>query len=126
MKKLLIIPMLLLLISCQKTILNEERIIEIAKKMTQIKLDQSNFDYSDVVMFGNGLKAKMIELQKNATKFEFGIKKGDFEKPFGNNKADRILIIKTDYQNIGIRLKYSKSLQKYHILGWMTLENGFN
>ena len=106
--------------------MDEERIIGIGKKLTHTDFTQSDFELSDIVMVGNGLKGKMAELQKNATEFEYGIKKGDFEKPFGDDKADRILTIKTDYKNIGIRLKYDEGLDKFHILGWMFLENDLN
>lgn len=119
-----ILTLLLLLISCQQIELNEERIIGIGKKLTQTEFSQPDFkQISDIVIVGNGLRNKMTELQRNATEFEFGTKEGDFENHFEDNKADGILIIKTNYKNIGIRLIYDKGLDKYHILGWKTLED---
>ena len=114
----------MLLISCQKTELDEERIIGIGRKLTQTELSQSDYNQiSDIVIIGDGLRDKMTELQKNATEFEFEIKAGDFKESFDENKADGILTIKTEYKNIGIRLKYDNVLDKYHILGWMTLKD---
>lgn len=81
-----------------------------------------NYKISDVIVIGNGLREKMKELQKNASEFEYGTQKGDFEKPYGDNQADVILIINSDYENIGIRLKYNKEKDKYHILGWRKIE----
>jgi hypothetical protein len=124
MKNPLIVLILLLLISCQKTELDNERIIAIGKKLTQTEWIQSDYkQISDIVIIGDGLRNKMTELQKNTTEFEFGIKTGDFKEPFGDNKAYGILTIKTEYKKIGIRLKYDNDLDKYHILGWMTLKD---
>jgi hypothetical protein len=115
---------LLLLISCQQNGLNEDRITKIGKELSQTEFTQTNYpEIKDVVMVGNGLREKMTELQKNATEFEFKITEGDLEKPFGDNQADAVLAIITDYKNIGIRIKYDKGKDKYHILGWMTLNN---
>jgi len=119
-----ILTLLLLLISCQQIELDEKRIIGIGKKLTQTEFTQSEYkQIFDIVTIGNELREKMAELQKNVTEFEFGTKKGDFEEPFGDNKADAILTIKTDFENIGIRLKYDKVKDQYHILGWRTLDN---
>ncbi|PTX58976.1 hypothetical protein C8N46_11145 [Kordia periserrulae] len=123
MNSLIKILILLLLISCQKAELDEKRIIGIGKQLTHTEFSQSEFEVSDIVKIGNGMKKKIIELKKNATAFEYGINNGDFEEPFGNRKADGILTITTDYKDIGIRLKYDKKLDKFHILGWMTLAN---
>jgi len=118
------ILILLFIVSCQQNELDKDRIVEIGKKLTQTDFTQLDFkQISDIVIVGNGLREKITELQKKATEFEFGIKVGDLEEPFGDSKADGILTIKTDYKNIGIRLKYDKKMDKYHILGWMTLEN---
>ncbi len=124
MRCIIKILILLLLISCQQNELEKERIIGIGKKLTQTEFTQTDSkQISDIVIVGNGLRKKMSELQKNATEFEFGTKEGDFEEPFGDNKADAILTIKTDFENIGIRLKYDKGKDQYHILGWKTLNN---
>ena len=104
--------------------MNKERIIKIGKELSQTEFTKTNYtQITDVVMAESGLREKMTELQKNATEFEYKIVKGDFEKPFGNNRADAVLTIITNYQNIGIRIKYDKRKDKYHILGWMILNN---
>ena len=116
---ILVLTFIIGLISCQQNKLDKERILGIGKKLTQT----DSLQISDIVIVGNGLREKMTELKKNATEFEFRTQKGDYEKPYGDNHADVILIIKTDYENIGIRLKYDKEKDKYHILGWKTLDN---
>jgi hypothetical protein len=104
--------------------LNKERIIKIGKELTQTEFSETEYtQITDVVVVGNGLREKMTELQKNANEFEFKITDGDLEKPFGDNQADAVLAIITDYKNIGIRMKYDKGKDKFHILGWMTLNN---
>ncbi|WP_298311084.1 hypothetical protein [uncultured Aquimarina sp.] len=124
MKSIIKILILLSLISCQQNELDKERIIGIGKKLTQTEFTQMDSkQISDIIIVGNGLREKMTELQKNTTEFEFQTKEGDFDEPFGDNQADAILIIKTDYKNIGIRLQYDKVKNKYHILGWKTLDN---
>ncbi len=124
MRQIIKILILSLLISCQQNELNKERIIGIGKQLTQTEFSLTNSkQISDIVNVGNGLREKMSELQKNATEFEFGIKEGDLEEPYGDNQADAILTIKTDYKNIGIRLKYDKVKDQYHILGWKTMDN---
>lgn len=124
MKHIIKILILLFLISCQQNELDIERIIGIGKKLTQSKfLDKDSNQISGIVNIENGLRKEIAELQKNATEFEFQTKEGDFEKPFGDNQADAILIIKTNIKDIGIRLKYDKVKDQYHILGWKTLVN---
>jgi hypothetical protein len=124
MRSIIKILILLLLISCQQKELDKERIIGIGKELTQSEFtERDSKQISDIVIVGNDLIEKLSELQKNATEFEFGTKDGDFEKPFGDNKADGILTIKTDFENIGIRLKYDKAKDQYHILGWKTMDN---
>ena len=119
-----ILALILLLISCKQIELDEERIIGIGKKLTQTEFSQPDFkQILDLVNVGNGLRNEITELQRNATEFAFGTKVGDFENPFGDNKADGILTIKTDYKYIGIRLIYDKGLDKYHILGWKTIDD---
>lgn len=106
--------MFFILISCQQNELDNERIIRIGEKLTQTDAQQ----IPDIIVIGNGLREKMTELQNNSSEFRFEIQKGDFKMPYGDNKADVILTIKTDYKNIGIRLKYNREKDKYHILGW--------
>ncbi|CAL2091842.1 hypothetical protein [Tenacibaculum sp. 190524A02b] len=104
--------------SCKKVDVDDKRIIEIGKKLTQ-----KEFNYQDIVIVGDRLKENIVTLHKNTTEFEFVVTENDLQKPFGNNKADCVLTVKSDYKNIRIRLKYDKELDKYHILGWTTLEN---
>jgi hypothetical protein len=124
MRHIIKILILLFLFSCQQNELDKERILVIGKKLTQTEFTQmESQQISDIIAIGNGLREKMTELQKNASEFEFETQKGDFKKPYGDNQANVILTIKTDYENIGIRLKYNKEKDKYHILGWKKIEN---
>ena len=124
MRRIVKILILFFLMSCQQNEVVKERILGIGKNLTQTEFTQTDSQQiSDVIIVGNGLREKMTELQKNASEFEFGTQTGDFEKPYGDNQADVILTIKTDYENIGIRLKYNKEKDKYHILGWRKIEN---
>ncbi len=117
------ILLLLFLFSCQQNKLDKERITAIGKELTKTEFtDKDTIQLSDVVMLGNSLREKMTELQINTTGFEFQVKEGDFEKPFGDNQADATLIINSNYKNIGIRLKYDELKDKYHIMGWKTLD----
>jgi len=119
-----LIVLILLLISCQQNGLNQERILKIGKELTQTDFNETDSTQAtDIVMLGTGLKEEMIELQKNSTKFDFNITKGYLEKPIGDNQADAVLTIISDYKNIGIRMKYDKAKDKYHILGWKTLSD---
>ena len=107
-----------LLFSCDTIKLDETRIKNIGQAI--IKLDTSQ-NIPDIVFIGDRLFKEIIRLKANATTYNFKIKKGDFDEPYGDDKADCILTIDTDHQDIGIRLKYDKDKDKYHILGWLTL-----
>lgn len=118
---------LVLFISCGRQELDRTRIESIGQSL--IKLDtihKTESSISDIVFLGEGLKQKISQLKTKTTKFNTKVEKGDFKKPFGNNQADCILTIKTDIENIGIRLKYNKNKDKYDILGWMTLSTDQN
>ena len=124
MNRLIKILILLFLISCQQNELDKERIIKIGEKLTQVEFNNADSTkITDVVMVGIGLRKELTELRRNATEFEFKVQKEDLEMPLADKKADAILIINSNYKNIGIRLKYDKSKDKYHILGWSALDN---
>ena len=121
MKNILKLLTLLLLISCNKIELDENRILEIGKKLTQTDFSQFNSDFPDVVILGYGLKAKMIELQKNASEFNFGVKTSYFNIPLDNTE-NCVLTVMTDYKNIEIKLRYDNKIDKFHIIGYRTLQ----
>lgn len=120
MKRILQLLTLILLISCSTIELDENRIFQIGKKLTQTDFSQFNSDFPDVVILGDGLKTKMTELQKNASEFDFEIKTFYYDFP-SDNTENSILTIKTDYQNVEIKLKYDNEIDKFHIIGFMTL-----
>ena len=101
--------------------INEERILKIGHDILNNPPQKGpSYDHSEI-RIRNGLNNKLIELTDSLNTYELNIKKGDFSGPYGDNKADCILEIHTDYQDIGIRLKYEKKYDKYDVLGYMTL-----
>ena len=82
----------------------------------------SSYNHSEI-RIREGLNNKLITLIDSMNTYKLKIKKGDFSEPYGDNKADCILEIHTDYQDIGIRLKYEKKYDTYDVLGYMTLVN---
>ena len=110
-----------LFISCNRQIIDKDRIIKIGQAL--IKLDTLNGSrpvISDIVFIGDHLIEKVLQLKTKVKNYSFDIENGDFPKQYGDNSADCILIINTDYENIGVRLKYNKQKNKYDILGWKT------
>jgi hypothetical protein len=64
---------------------------------------------------------KMTEVKRHASSYDFKVRRGDLDYLYGNNEADYILTIITDYHDGAIRLKYNESKDKYDILGYMTI-----
>lgn len=101
---------------------NTERLINIGKRIVHLDtLNAASKYISDIVIVGDGLFQKMTEVRNHATSYDFKIKRGDLNYPYGDCKADYILTIITDYQDVAIRLRYNRSKDKYDILGYMTL-----
>ena len=89
-----------------------------------MNIDKSNLgnkNIQDIVLVGDSLIAKVLLIKANTNKYNLKVEKGDLKEPYGNDKADYVLTINTDFQNIAIRLKYNDQIKKYDILGWMTL-----
>ncbi len=120
MKNILKLLILILLISCSEIKLDKNRILNIGKKLTQTNFSQFHSNFPDVVTLGDGLKTKMTELQKNASKFGFEIKTHYLIFP-SKNTENCTLTVMTDYQNVEIKLRYDAEFDKFHIIGFMTL-----
>ncbi len=112
--------LLLFLVSCQKLELKEDRIIQIGERLTSTDFTNFNSDFPDIVTLGNSLKNKMIELQKNTTKFKINAKTSYYSLPF-DVQVDAILSITSNHRKLEIKLKHDKELDKFHILGFATL-----
>jgi hypothetical protein len=117
-----VISILVLIISCQNKNIDKKRIVAIGQALLKTDtLQKPSTGTTDVVFIGGGLAGKISQLREHATNYNFEVVEGDFKEPFGDNRADCILKIDSDYQDVGIRLKYNKAMDKYDILGWMTL-----
>ena len=111
----------MLFYSCQHRILDDARITNIGVELISSNFHQNKpYTIEDVVFIGNGLKERVQFINESATKFKYSVGKGGLEKPYGDDKADAVLTINSDYEDLKIRLKYDEELDKYHILGWMT------
>jgi len=109
--------------SCQNNFSDDIRIANIGAELVSVDLSENeSIIIDDVVWIGNGLKEKIHAIRSNTTEFEYLIERGDLEKAFGDKKADFILTIITDFENLRIRLKYDEKIDKYHILGWSITE----
>ena len=110
------------LASCDNFKTTNDRVIKIGESIINIDtIKTGNPIIPDVVFIGDNLIDKVLLIKRNSKTYSLKVENGDFKKPFGNNKADCILTIDTDFQDIGIRLKYNKQRDKYDILGWKTL-----
>jgi hypothetical protein len=98
------------------------RLIRIGTMLTKLDtLTHTSRFIPDVIAVGDGLFEKMTDIHHHASHYDFQITPGDLDYPYGNNKADYILTIISDYHNVAIRLKYNKPKDKYAILGYMTI-----
>ncbi|MBW1297925.1 hypothetical protein [Aquimarina litoralis] len=103
--------------------IDEERILNIGQEILNNPPPKGSSYNHPEIRIREGLSNKLIELTDNIKTYELKIKRGDLPKPYGDNKADCILEILTDYQDIGIRLKYQKKYNTYDVLGYITLED---
>jgi len=116
------LTLLFMLSSCNYYRYDKDRVIKIGQSIIAIDTNYHQSPHiSDVVAIGPYLFDKIVLLRTNAKTYNFNVRSGDFEYPHGEGKADCILTIDTDYQDVGIRLRYSGRKDKYEILGFMTL-----
>lgn len=120
MYKLNVIFIVLFFLSaCDTPKKHGKRVLAIGKMI--VKLDTLSPEtrmIPDVVTVGDGLVQKVSLVKAYAKSYQLKVRGGDLS---GESRADYILSIFTDYQNIGIRLKYNKHKDKYDILGWATI-----
>lgn len=119
-----IFTLLIFSLSCRNETIDESRIKKIGQALIQMDTSASKFSIQEIVFIGDGLKREISQLQAKTTTYEFNVRSGDLNYPFGNNTADCILTINTKFKNIEIRLKYNQYKNKYDILGWKTLAKG--
>lgn len=76
-------------------------------------------DFTSIVQAGNSTRMLIAD----AAGYE--LLWGDADAPIGDGRADlHLIIMKEDGTRIGLRMKYDAVRQKYHILGYWTLQPG--
>jgi hypothetical protein len=115
-KKYVIFIMLVFFVSCgNETTINE--ILTVGKELTTN--DLSKIDSTENIVFiGKGLKEKLIELKKQNSKLKLEVQNGDLNYPFGDSKAENVLILNNGTLKINVRLKYNSNKKKFDILGY--------
>jgi hypothetical protein len=123
-KQLLYIITVALIFSCNANAINQKRVVQIGHELMKADYSQGNPVIKDIVLIGEGLAEKMKEVKFIAKQYKVDVQKGDFKAPHGDGKADCVLIIDTDYQDIGVRLQFNRQKDQYNILGWMQVSSG--
>jgi len=110
-----------IMLACQNKQTEERRITRIGRDLVSLDTTINRPVQTDIVNIGNGLRDKLKEVKSKATSYQFKMSTGDLDEPYGNGQADCILTIDTNATDLAVRLKYNSDVDKYHILGWMTL-----
>lgn len=117
-KKYFSFILLLFFVSCgNETDINE--ILNVGKELTTKDLSKTN-STENITFIGQGLKGKIIELKKQNSNFKLKVQNTDLNYPFGNSKAENILLLSNGIQKINVRLKYNSTKKKFDILGFTT------
>ncbi|AFD07422.1 hypothetical protein [Solitalea canadensis] len=117
-----ILILLIASLSCKNQSINEIRIKKIGQALIQIDATTDRSSIHDITYVGEGLLNEISQLKIHSNnRYEHSVRSGDIIKPFGDNTADCILTIDTDYKDIEIRLVYNPDNNKYDILGWRAL-----
>lgn len=119
-KIITILTLLIAILSCRNETIDETRIRKIGQALIQIDTISGKSSIQDIVYIGDGLLREISPLRAKANTYKFCVRPGDLNNPFGNNTADCILTINTEYKDIEIRLKYNQDKNKYDIPGWRT------
>jgi hypothetical protein len=115
-KKYFIIFIFIFSASCRnETEINE--ILNIGKELTTKDLSKIN-STENIVFIGNNLKKKIIELKKENSNFKLKVQNVDMNYPYGDSKAENVLILNNGIQKINVRLKYNSNKKKFDILGF--------
>lgn len=115
-KKCFSFIILVFFISCgSQTTTNE--ILNVGKELTTNDLSKTD-STENIVFIGKGLKGKINELKEQNSKFKLEVKNGDLNYPFGDSKAENVLILNNGTQKINVRLKYNPNKKKFDILGY--------
>lgn len=105
-------------VSCgNETNINE--ILNVGKELTTKDLSKTD-STENIVFIGKGLKEKIIELKKQNSEVKLKVQNGDLNSPFGDSKAENVLILNNEIQKINVRLKYNSNKKKFDILGFAT------
>lgn len=75
-------------------------------------------NFKSIVYVGSSTQEEIKDLNLETTKFETEL----WDCDLGNGSADAVIIyIQDKNPELGLRVKYDSSLNKYHILGYWTL-----
>ena len=91
----------------------------IAKRLESVaKVLQESQQSEDIVYIGHNTQAKLEQLPVDVG---IEVKIGDAFSPIGDRKADACILYSTKEKEIlGLRMKYDRGRDKFHILGFWT------
>jgi len=115
-KKCLSFIILVFFVSCESQTATKE-ILNVGKELTTNDLSKID-STGNIVFIGKGLKGKISELKKQNSKFTLEVENRDLNYPFGDSKAENVLILNNGTQEINVRLKYNSNKKKFDILGY--------
>ncbi|NHM03640.1 hypothetical protein [Flavobacterium celericrescens] len=118
MKKYFSLFILMFFVSCRnERTINE--ILNIGKELTTKDLSKTD-STENIVFIGKSLKEKITELKKQNFELKLKVQNGDLNYPFGDSKAENILVLNNGIQKLNVRLKYNSNKKKFDILGFAT------
>ncbi|TDE07064.1 hypothetical protein [Flavobacterium sandaracinum] len=118
MKKYYILIILIFFVSCGNEKPKNE-ILNVGKALTTKDLSKTD-STENIVHIGKGLKEKIIEFKKQNLELKLKVQNGDLDYPFGDSKAENVLILTNGIQKLNVRLKYNSNKKKFDILGFTT------
>lgn len=117
-KKYFSLIILMFFVSCRnERTINE--ILNIGKELTTKDLSKTD-STENIVFIGKSLKEKITELKKQNFELKLKVQNGDLNYPFGDSKAENILVLNNGIQKLNVRLKYNSNKKKFDILGFAT------
>lgn len=113
---LIVLPLFLLYCTSEN---REKKIMAVGKEL--LNLDPPSIRSThNIVFVGEGLKQKIKEIKRQNPNINFQIKSRDLSYPYGDYRADYILILNNRIQKVDVRLKYNPNKNKFDILGFKT------
>jgi len=111
---------LFLIFSCNNQTRNE-KLNKVANELIKTDFQPDEMSSTENIVFvGENLKEKISELKKQNSNIKFEFRNGDLNYPYGNFKADNVLVLDNSIQKVDIRLKFNSKKNKFDILGFKT------